>query len=213
MYGANHGDVSTSDSFETTGRCGKSSRGRTGVQSCDDQARRVLLVDSTVVFHRSPTRFFLLSLALGLALPAAAKSLYVRASGTDLKATASPGGASVAKLPIGSKVEVVAKEGNWVKVTVTVEKAEKSGFVFAAKLSDDKPDKERFGGDSVAVGAHEGDTAMALRGLSATSEKYAERSDIRAEHVEAITKMEKRKPPASELESFLREGKLGEYVQ
>lgn len=142
---------------------------------------------------------------------ASAASMYVRASGTDLKEKPGPGGASVARLEIGTKCEVVATEGAWVKVTVKMpDKKERTGYVFGAKLSDDKPDKERFGG-SVATTAAEGDTAMALRGLSATSEKYAERSEVRPEHVAAVKAMEKRKVSAAELERFLQEGKLGEY--
>lgn len=156
-----------------------------------------------------------LALALLAANAANAASLYVRASGTDLKQKPGPGGAPVMKLDIGTKVQIVAKEGNWVKVKVTLaDKSEKTGYVFAQKLSDDKPDKERFGGTAVAASASEGDTAMALRGLSATSEKYADRdSQIEPEHVAAVKKMEDRKPPKDALEKFLREGKLGEYME
>lgn len=157
----------------------------------------------------------LVLVALLAAGVADAASMYVRASGTDLKQKAGPGGAAVAKLDIGTKVEVVAKEGAWVKVKVKLaDKSEKIGFVFAQKLSDDKPDKERFGGTAVAATASEGDTAMALRGLSATSEKYADRdTEIKPEHVAAVKKMEDRKPPKDAIEKFLREGKLGEYAE
>lgn len=148
-----------------------------------------------------------------LATSAAAASLYVRANGTDLKDKAGPGGGTLAKLEIGTKCEVVAKEGAWVKVTVKgADKKEKTGYVFGAKLSEDKPDKERFGG-TVTASASEGDTAMALRGLSATSEKYAERSDIKPEDIAAVKAMEKRKVAQEEIDKFLREGKLGEYAQ
>lgn len=144
---------------------------------------------------------------------AAAASMYVRASGTDLKDKPSPAGASVAKLDIGTKVEVVAKEGAWAKVRFKgADKKEKTGYVFAAKLSADKPDKERFGG-AVAANASEGDTAMALRGLSATSEKYAERTNIKPEHIAAVKAMEQRKASPVEIDKFLKDGKLGEYAQ
>ena len=153
--------------------------------------------------------------ALFLAGTAHAASLYVRASGTDLKEKPGPGGVALAKLDIGTKVEVVAKEGAWVKVKIKLaDKSEKTGYVFAQKLSDDKPGKERFGGPAVAASASEGDTAMALRGLSATSEKYADRdAQIKPEHVAAVKKMESRQPPKEAIDRFLREGKLGEYAQ
>jgi len=161
-----------------------------------------------------PKRSLVLAAAtLLFATTAAAASMYVRASGTDLKDKPSPAGASVAKLDIGTKVEVVAKEGAWVKVSFTgADKKAKTGYVFGAKLSDDKPDKERFGG-AVAANASEGDTAMALRGLSATSEKYAERTNIKPEHIAAVKAMEKRKASAAEVDQFLKDGKLGEYAQ
>lgn len=139
---------------------------------------------------------------------AAAASLYVRANGTELKDKASPGGASLTKLDIGTKVDVVAKEGGWVKVIVKG----KTGYIFGAKLSEDKPDKERFGG-AVTASASEGDSALALRGLSATSEKYAERNQIKPSDIAAVKEMEKRKVSADEIDKFLREGKLGEYAQ
>jgi len=157
---------------------------------------------------RGPSPLFLLLLLFAFAGTAAAASLYVRANGTELKDKASPGGAVLTKLDIGTKVDVVAKEGSWVKVTVKG----KTGYIFGQKLSEDKPDKERFGG-AVAATASEGDSALALRGLSPTSEKYAERNKIKPSDIAAVKEMEKRKATADEIDRFLREGKLGEYAQ
>ena len=152
-------------------------------------------------------------LLLVFASSAAAASLYVRANGTEMKEKPGPGGAPITKLDIGTKVEVLAKEGAWVKVSVkTADKKEKTGYVFAQKLSEDKPDKERFGG-TVTASASEGDSALALRGLSATSEKYAERQSIKPGDIAAVKEMEKRKADPAAMDKFLREGKLGEYAQ
>ncbi len=138
----------------------------------------------------------------------AGETLYVRAAATELRAAANPGGAITARLDIGTKVDVVSKQGNWVQVKV----ADKTGFVFAAKLGKDKPDKERLGGKVVAS-ASESDTAQALRGLSPTAEKYATRSKISAADVEAVKRIEKEKVPSDELAAFLKDGKLGEYME
>ena len=146
------------------------------------------------------------------AVATAAEDLYVRASGTELKEKTGPGAPALLKLDIGTKCEVVAKEGNWVKVKAKVGKEVKEGYVFAAKLSKDKPDKERIDG-KVTVAAAEGDTAMALRGLSPTSEKFAERTSIKQADIAAVKAMEQRKIPPQELDAFLKEGKLGEYMQ
>lgn len=162
---------------------------------------------------RTHLHFALAILVLALATSASAASLYVRASGTDLKDKGSPAGATLTKLDIGTKVDVVAKEGSWVKVNVkTPDKKERTGYIFAAKLSEDKPDKERFGG-AVTASASEGDSALALRGLSATSEKYAERKAIKPEDIAAVKAMENRKVDQAAIDRFLREGKLGEYAQ
>lgn len=172
------------------------------------------MIDFGTMKRLLQTIFVVAALSLSLvASSAAAESLYVRASGTDLKEKAGPGGKTLTKLEIGTKCRVVAREGAWTKVTVKgADKKETTGYVFKAKLSEDKPDKERFGG-AVTASATEGDTAMALRGLSATSEKYAERADIKPEDIAAVKKMEKRKVAQDEIDEFLRDGKLAEYAE
>jgi hypothetical protein len=154
-------------------------------------------------------------LAFLLLLPvsvSAGENLYVRAAGTDLKQTAGPGGQNLAKLDIGAKCDVIEKSGNWVKCKVEVKKKDVVGFVFAPKLGKDKPDKERFGGKTVAT-ASEADTAQALRGLSATAEKHAERTKAKPEDIAAVKQMEQLKVPDPEIAAFLRDGKLGEFQQ
>ncbi len=140
----------------------------------------------------------------------AGESLYARAANTEVRATASPAGAVQGKLDIGAKCEVLGKEGAWTKVKVEVNKKPVTGFVFTAKLSKDKPDKERVGGKQVAS-ASEGDTALALRGLSPTAEGFANRSQITQADIAAVKKMEQQKIAQEELATFLKDGKLAEY--
>lgn len=140
----------------------------------------------------------------------AGESLYARAANTEVRATASPAGAIQGKLDIGAKCDVLGKEGGWTKVKVEVNKKEITGFVFTAKLSKDKPDKERVGGKQVA-NASEGDTALALRGLSPTAEGFANRSQITQTDIAAVKKMEQQKIAQEELATFLKDGKLAEY--
>lgn len=148
---------------------------------------------------------------LAPAVAFAGDTMYVRAAGTDLKGSASPGAPSVAKLSIGEKVQVESKQGSWVKVKT---KSGQEGFVFGPKLSSDKPDKEHFGGgDTKNLAANEGDTAQALRGLSPTAESFAGRADIKPSDIAAVKKMEDVKVPKDELDAFLKEGKLAEYAQ
>lgn len=143
----------------------------------------------------------------------AGESLYVRAAGTELKSKAGPGGAVAGRLEIGTKCAVLSKQGGWTQVECQPAKGKKlSGWVFAAKMSKDKPDRERLGGKAVAT-ASEGDTALAIRGLSPTAEKYAGRSDISPEHIAAVKEMESRKIAPEDLSRFLAEGKLAEYAE
>ena len=163
--------------------------------------------------HRVPVLlavFLLLSIA-AVGPARAGESLYVRAAGTELKSKAGPGGTASARLDIGTKCAVVSKQGGWVQVACTAGKKKVEGWVFSAKMSKEKPDKERFGGKAVAS-ASEGDTALAIRGLSPTAEKYAGRSEISPEHVAAVKAMEKRKIPPEDLSRFLAEGKLAEFA-
>lgn len=155
----------------------------------------------------------LLLLVAGPGPVRAGESLYVRAAGTELKSKAGPGGAAAGKLEIGTKCAVLSKQGGWTQVECEPEKGRKlAGWVFAAKMSKEKPDRERLGGKAVAT-ASEGDTALAIRGLSPTAEKYAGRSEISAEHVAAVKEMEQRKIPPEDLSRFLAEGKLAEYAE
>ncbi|HVO30493.1 MAG TPA: SH3 domain-containing protein, partial [bacterium] len=155
----------------------------------------------------------LLLSAAALLLPASAfagDTMYVRAAGTELKGAASPGAPVVEKLDIGAKVELLEKNGMWAKIKT---KDDKTGFVFGPKLSKDKPDKEHFGKSGNALAANEGDTAQALRGLSPTAEKFAGRTDIKPADVAAVKAMEDRKATPQDVDAFLKEGKLGEYMQ
>ena len=156
----------------------------------------------------------LLVLGGGAAPAAAGEERWVRAANTELRASGSPSGALVAKLPIGTKVEVDAPGGAWVKVSASVKGKDVAGFVFAAKLSKDKPGAERFGGASgTTVAASEGDTAQAIRGLTPTAESYATRHAVSSADVAAVRKMESLTIPADELTAFMKDGKLGEYQQ
>lgn len=158
--------------------------------------------------RRAAFAAFLAALTLVASAAAiAGESLYVRASGTEVRGSAGPGGATVGKLDIGTKVDVVSKQGTWVQI-----KTDKlSGWVFAPKLSKDKPDKERFNTKTNTLAANEGDTAQAIRGLTPTAENFAQRKSISAADIEAVHSMENLKIPNDELASFTREGKLGEF--
>ena len=165
---------------------------------------------------RSLAAALALLIAGAVAVPAAAgESLWVRAANTEVRATASPSGELVAKLPIGTKVDVVDKGGAWVKVTASVKGKNAAGWVFAAKLSKDKPGAEHFGGGTsgTTVAASEGDTAQAIRGLTPTAESFATRHAISSADVAAVRKMEALTIPADELAAFMKDGKLGEYQQ
>jgi uncharacterized protein YgiM (DUF1202 family) len=146
--------------------------------------------------------------------PAAAESLYVRAANTEVRASASPAGDLVAKLPIGTKVDVAEKGGAWVKISATVKGKAAAGWVFGAKLSKDKPDAEHFGGaggGGATLAASEGDTAQAIRGLTPTAESFATRHAVSSADIAAVKKMEALSIPADELAEFMKDGKLGEY--
>ncbi len=144
------------------------------------------------------------------AVTAHAATMYVKSPTADLKSSTDASATVVTQLKSGTKVETLEKQGKWYRVSAVG----KQGWIYEFKLSATAPS----GGSDflVALGgggatAQEGSSAASIRGLSPTSEKYAGRAKITKKEVAMIKHMESIHVPPAEVETFLREGKLGEY--
>ncbi|PIQ99995.1 MAG: hypothetical protein COV66_07805 [Nitrospinae bacterium CG11_big_fil_rev_8_21_14_0_20_45_15] len=164
-----------------------------------------------------------ISLAFSLALTlfavsmASAETLYIKKSGTTLLAEATSSAKVVATLKAGTAVQVKAKSGKYYQVAASGSPA---GWVYKFKLGTEAPggsggDADLLGdlGGRQKVAARETGSSSSIRGLSPVSEQLAHKKGIPEESINAVKAMEKYTVPASELSGFLKEGKLGEYVQ
>ncbi|MBC7962228.1 MAG: SH3 domain-containing protein, partial [Steroidobacteraceae bacterium] len=74
-----------------------------------------------------------LALLLTAVAAMAAETRWVSSEGTALKAEASATSASVAEVPVGTKLTVVESGGRWLKVRTS---AGKEGWLYAGRVSD-----------------------------------------------------------------------------
>jgi len=169
--------------------------------------------------HRRTGIALIISFALILfaVTMASAETLYIKKSGTTLLAEATSSAKVVATLKAGTAVQVKSKSGKYYQVVASGSPA---GWVYKFKLSAQAPagasdDADLLGdlGGRQKVAARETGSSSSIRGLSPVSEQLAHKKGIPEESINAVKAMEKYTVPASELSSFLKEGKLGEYVQ
>jgi hypothetical protein len=147
---------------------------------------------------------FALTIA-GAATWVGAEEVWVKRPELDVRSAPSVAGNVVATAKKGQQLEVIAREGAWVKVKV----GQVEGYVSQNSLSD----KKISGGGGLATFAGGPDTSGAtasagVKGLDDMAEKYAaakgldpKRVDMMIARTEAIT--------PEELAAFTREGKVG----
>ncbi len=144
---------------------------------------------------------------------------WVSSAGTTLKAEASATSENVAELPVGAEVTVVETGGRWLMVRSA---AGVNGWVYAGRLAETKPVAEVTGSDDPLFGdsmkksqitTAKADSARSIRGLSPETAAYAKSRGTSELSKKSLEKIMGRKVSPTELKSFLKEGKLGEYAQ
>jgi hypothetical protein len=155
-----------------------------------------------------------LVMALLLAVgDASAETVYVQGRTAKLRAGKTSLDKEVADLRFGDELTVVKRDGQWLQVKTA---GGQTGWIFANKVSATKP---KGGDDTLAAlgknmrqrEASDVSASAGARGLDKASEDYANRSGIKPEDRAAIDRMTGYQVPESEVEAFLKEGKLGEY--
>lgn len=155
---------------------------------------------------------FTASLMAGQSL---AETLYVQAKTAQLRSGRTSLDAVVANVRFGEPLEVISREGSWVKVKTA---GGTQGWIFANKLSESKPSGgvETLAalGRSIRRGDASSTTASAgARGLDKPSEVYADRSGISQKDRKAVDRMTAYHVADQDVEAFLKEGGLGEYAK
>jgi hypothetical protein len=142
---------------------------------------------------------------------------WVSSEGTTLKKEAAISSEDLMPLPVGSELSVIESGGRWVKVKTA---NDTEGWVYAGRIVDAPPAAE-VGGDGGLFGGTmqqsqvetaKADSARSIRGLSPETDQYATQRGTPEALKKALDKVLTRKVSKTELKTFLREGKIGEYA-
>ncbi|PIQ96188.1 MAG: hypothetical protein COV67_10745 [Nitrospinae bacterium CG11_big_fil_rev_8_21_14_0_20_56_8] len=152
-----------------------------------------------------------------LTVPAYAKTMYVKKSGTKLMEGDSARAKVLGTLKEGTPVEVLRHSGRYYEVAIP---GGTKGWLFQFYLTPEAPAHAPSGGNVLEalggreqVSARESSSATSIRGLTPVSEQYAKNKGISPASVDAVKQMEALSIPREEREKFLAEGNLGEYGQ
>jgi uncharacterized protein YgiM (DUF1202 family) len=160
--------------------------------------------------------FISLALLFFFSMAVAQDKLWVSSDSAKLKADKSASSETIDTLSMGDEVTVLAVEGKWYNV---LDPSGKEGWIYRGKLSDSPPAEEVkkesenlfafFPGSKIE--ADEANSARSIRGLSNETEQYAKNRQTPAVYQMALDNVLAMSITESELEEFLKSGKIGEY--
>lgn len=139
--------------------------------------------------------------------------VWVTSGGAKLTAEPQATAASVAALPVGAELAVVATRDKWLQVSTA---DGKRGWIYRGKVSSVRPAGAggglfgALGKSSIQVGS--ADTSRSIRGLSPEAEAYAQGAGTPAEYRKAVDRTLALAVAPDEVDRFLREGRVGEYA-
>lgn len=162
--------------------------------------------------------FVLLSLAV-LAF-ADAEKVWVTSEDATLQSERSTSSETVATLKRGTELSVSAFENRWYKV---IAPDGKTGWIFRGKVSAEPPtDIDSDSGSGVggllggltgsSIEADAADSSRSIRGLSPEAQEYANQTGTPAESRAALDMVLSLTMDKSDIDLFLKEGKIGEYA-
>ncbi|NOS82722.1 MAG: SH3 domain-containing protein [Nitrospira sp.] len=159
-------------------------------------------------FTLTTLAIFVITSGLGLAetLYITSKSAKVRAGKTSLDAITDT-------VHYGDTVESIRQENEWFEVKT---KNGAQGWVHTTKLSNSPPTKGQdstFLGMPLASRASQPTVSAGARGLDKVAEGYAEGSGISPQSRAAVDKMTSYQVDDKRVETFLKEGGLGDYAK
>ncbi len=151
------------------------------------------------------------------AAPPDARTLYVSGTGAVLKAEPAADAETVASLDVGDAVSVETAEGTWYRVRT---EAGATGWIYRGKLAEQSPETELpppddllgdLGDSGIMLAA--ADTARSIRGRQDETGESRTVADVSPESAEALARVLTFYVSPAELETFLREGRIGEYAR
>jgi len=150
------------------------------------------------------------------------EKLWVSSEGAKLKANKKASSSTIAKLIIGTELAVLQYEKKWYRVTLS---DGKTGWIYRGKVSKNPVEKKEgseeggsFGnllGDLTgsSIRADNTDSSRSIRGLSPEATEYAKQQGTPEKYRKELDKVVAEKTTPSEIENFLKQGKIGEYQE
>jgi uncharacterized protein YgiM (DUF1202 family) len=147
--------------------------------------------------------------------PAWAETVYVQARTAQLRSGKTSLDPVVETLRLGDALEVLRTDGKWLEVKTA---AGTTGWIFSNKVSSTQPsgsdNRLALLGKSVRRGQASDVTASAgARGLDKASETYAQKAGITQQDHDAVDRMARIRLSDDDVQTFLKEGRLGEYAE
>jgi uncharacterized protein YgiM (DUF1202 family) len=169
-------------------------------------------------------RYFIAFLIVSIAITAAAAQyVWVSSAGAKLKADKSASSQTLAELPVGAKLSVLALENRWYFVQTS---SGEKGWIYRGRISS-KPQTagsqksgktDSLGGllagaTGGSIQADEAATDRSIRGLSPEAREYARRTGTSEQYQKAVDQVLSYKLNEAEIDQFLKNGGIGEYAQ
>lgn len=162
---------------------------------------------------------FILSLVV-LAF-ADAQKVWVTSEDATLQSERSTSSEAVTAVKRGTELSVSAFENRWYKVTAP---DGKTGWIFRGKVSTEPPPDSGGGSGSAGIGgllggltgssieADAASSSRSIRGLSPEAKEYAQQTGTPAESQAALDMVLSLTLEKSDIDRFLKDGKIGEYA-
>lgn len=165
------------------------------------------------------TAFIILSLTTFTS--ADVQKVWVTSEDATIQAERSISSKTVAEVRRGTELNVSVFENRWYKVTAP---DGKTGWIFRGKVSTEPPpdslDDNGSGGIGGLLGGLTGssikadpaDSSRSIRGLSPEAQEYAQQTETPVKSQAALDMLLSSTVDKTEIDLFLKEGKIGEYA-
>ncbi|MFH2219463.1 MAG: SH3 domain-containing protein [Pseudomonadota bacterium] len=153
---------------------------------------------------------------------AAGEKVWVTSKDTDLKSARVSASETIASLQPGTELNVLSFEKRWYLVTTS---SGKQGWIYQGKVSKNPPVKKQGAGGGNALGGllggltgssiktEDSDATTSIRGLSPEAKQYAQSTGKSVIYENALDEVLAVKTDKSEIEEFLKNGRIGEYAE
>ena len=151
----------------------------------------------------------------------AQEKIWVSSTSAKLKAESKASSQTIAQLPVGEELTVIALKRRWYHVRTS---SGKTGWIYRGRITKTPVQKEEPKADdqlsSILIGvsgssieADEADSSRSIRGLSPEAKEYARKKKTPKIYQRALDGVIAVQVGHQELETFLEQGKIGEYAE